>query len=85
MNEKINIGGDLEISNLSLVRNILKMMGRNENLIEFVSDRPGHDLRYAIDNTKIYTITDWKPSQHFEQNLQETIEWYQNNPNWWNS
>jgi dTDP-glucose 4,6-dehydratase len=85
VNEKINIGGDLEISNLSLVRNILKMMGRNENLIEFVSDRPGHDLRYAIDNTKIYTITDWKPSQHFEQNLQETIEWYQNNPNWWNS
>ena len=85
VNEKINIGGDHEISNLSLVRNILKMMGRNEDLIEFVSDRPGHDLRYAIDNSKIYTITDWKPSQHFEQNLQETIEWYQNNPNWWDS
>jgi dTDP-glucose 4,6-dehydratase len=85
MNEKINIGGDHEISNLSLVRHILKMMGRNEDLIEFVSDRPGHDLRYAIDNSKIYTLTDWKPSQHFDQNIQETIEWYENNPNWWDS
>ena len=85
MNEKINIGGEHEISNLSLVRHILKMMGRNEDLIEFVSDRPGHDLRYAIDNSKIYTLTDWKPSQHFDQNIQETIEWYENNPDWWDS
>ena len=85
INEKINIGGDHEISNLSLVKYILKMMGCNEDLIEFVDDRLGHDLRYAIDNTKIYSLTDWKPTQHFDQNIQETIEWYQNNPNWWES
>ena len=54
-------------------------------LIEFVDDRLGHDLRYAIDNTKIYSLTDWRPTQHFDKNIQETIEWYQNNPNWWES
>jgi dTDP-glucose 4,6-dehydratase len=83
INERINIGGDHEISNLSLVENILNMMGCDKDLIEFVGDRPGHDLRYAIDNSKIYSLTDWRPSQHFEQNLQETIEWYKNNLNWW--
>lgn len=85
INERINIGGDHEISNLSLVKYILNMMDCDEDLIEFVDDRPGHDLRYAIDNSKIYSLTDWRPSKHFEQNLQETIEWYKNNPNWWES
>jgi len=85
INERINIGGDHEISNLALVKHILKMMDRSEDLIEFVDDRLGHDLRYAIDNTKIYSLTDWRPTQHFDKNIQETIEWYQNNPNWWES
>jgi dTDP-glucose 4,6-dehydratase len=85
INEKINIGGDHEISNLSLVKDILTMMGSDEDLIEFVEDRPGHDLRYAIDNSKIYSLTDWKPTQDFDQNIKETIEWYKNNPNWWES
>jgi dTDP-glucose 4,6-dehydratase len=61
------------------------MMGSDEDLIEFVEDRPGHDLRYAIDNSKIYSLTDWKPTQDFDQNIKETIEWYKNNPNWWES
>ncbi len=85
IDERINIGGDHEISNLSLVKNILKMMDCNEDLIEFVDDRLGHDLRYAIDNTKIYSLTNWRPTQDFDANIQETIEWYQNNPNWWES
>jgi len=85
INEKINIGGDHEISNLSLIKHLLAMMGCDENLIEFVDDRPGHDLRYAIDNSKIYSLTDWSPTEYFEKNLQETIEWYKNNPNWWDS
>jgi dTDP-glucose 4,6-dehydratase len=85
INERINIGGDHEISNLSLVKDILTMMGSDEDLIEFVEDRPGHDLRYAIDNSKIYSLTDWKPTQDFDQNIKETIEWYKNNPNWWES
>ena len=83
INEKINIGGDHEISNLALVKLILGMMDCNEDLIEFVDDRLGHDLRYAIDNSKIYSLTDWRPSQDFIKNIQKTIEWYQNNPNWW--
>tara|TARA_B100000902_G_scaffold400013_1_gene474547 strand:- start:4561 stop:5547 length:987 start_codon:yes stop_codon:yes gene_type:complete len=83
INEKINIGGDHEISNLALVKLILEMMDCNEDLIEFVDDRLGHDLRYAIDNSKIYSLTDWRPSQDFIKNIQKTIEWYQNNPNWW--
>ena len=67
------------------MKHILKMMDCNEDLIEFVDDRLGHDLRYAIDNTKIYSLTNWRPTQDFDANIQETIEWYQNNPNWWES
>ncbi len=83
VNQRINIGGDNEISNISLIKKIIKIMNSNDRLIEYVEDRHGHDLRYAIDNSKIYTLTDWKPSQNFDQNLSETINWYQNNPNWW--
>jgi len=60
-------------------------MDCSDDLIEYIDDRPGHDLRYAIDNSKIYSLTNWKPSKLFDENLQETINWYQKNSDWWES
>ncbi len=85
INERINIGGNNEIANISLVNKILEMMDCSDDLIEYIDDRPGHDLRYAIDNSKIYSLTNWKPSKFFDENLQETINWYQKNSDWWES
>ena len=58
-------------------------MGKNDSSIEYVTDRPGHDLRYAIDASKIARELGWKPAYTFEQGIQETIEWYKNNEAWW--
>lgn len=72
-----------DISNLDLVKMILKIMGKSEDQIEFVSDRPGHDRRYAIDFSKIQNELQWEPSVTLEEGLRQTIEWYQDNPKWW--
>lgn len=72
-----------DISNLDLVKMILKIMGKSEDQIEFVSDRPGHDRRYAIDFSKIQNELQWEPSVTLEEGLRQTIEWYQSNPEWW--
>ena len=61
---------------------IISTIGKSENLIKYVKDRPGHDRRYAIDNTKITTQLGWSPSYTFEQGIAETIQWYLNNKNW---
>ena len=62
---------------------LLKILGKDESQIEFVKDRPGHDRRYAIDSTKIETELGFKHEFDFESGLQQTIEWYQNNTDWW--
>jgi len=80
--EVYNIGGNNEKTNIEIVRLIIKALGKSENLIKYVKDRPGHDRRYAIDNTKITTQLGWSPSYTFEQGIQETIEWYVNNQAW---
>lgn len=80
--EIYNIGGNNEKTNIEIVRLIVKTLGRSENLIKFVKDRPGHDRRYAIDNTKITTQLGWKPSYTFERGIKETIDWYLNNQTW---
>ena len=72
-----------DISNLDLVKMILKIMGKSEDQIEFVSDRPGHDRRYAIDFSKIQNELQWEPSVTLEEGLRQPIEWYQDNPKWW--
>jgi dTDP-glucose 4,6-dehydratase len=77
--EIYNIGGHNEKTNQEIVRLILKQLGKSENLIDYVADRPGHDRRYAIDNTKITTRLGWQPQYTFEQGLQETINWYRQN------
>lgn len=77
-----NVGGNNEKANLTIVRLILKELGKPESLITYVKDRPGHDRRYAIDNTKITTRLGWKPEYTFEEGIRETIRWYLDNPEW---
>jgi len=81
--EVYNIGGHNEKSNIEIVKLILKILGKPESLITFVADRPGHDLRYAIDNTKTTSELGWSPQTEFEDGLQKTVQWYLNNRSWW--
>lgn len=78
------IGADGEQDNLSVVRMILRLMGRPEDDFEHVTDRPGHDLRYAIDATRLRTELGWRPTYaDFESGLAQTIEWYREHADWW--
>ena len=81
--EVYNIGGHNEKTNLEVVKTILKELNKPESLIHFVKDRPGHDLRYAMDPTKIENELGWKPEYTFETGIKKTIEWYLNNEDWW--
>ena len=80
--EVYNLGGRSEKTNLELVKIILKQLGKPESLISYVSDRPGHDLRYAIDSTKAEKELGWSRMYNFEQGMKETIDWYVNNQQW---
>ncbi|MCL2355357.1 MAG: dTDP-glucose 4,6-dehydratase [Oscillospiraceae bacterium] len=80
--EIYNIGGNNEMQNIEIVKIILKRLGKAEDLITFVEDRKGHDLRYAIDNSKITSELGWKPSYTFEQGIEETVDWYLSNTEW---
>lgn len=80
--EVYNIGGNNEKANIEIVKLIIATLGKSEDLITYVKDRPGHDRRYAIDNTKITTQLGWEPAYAFEQGIQETIEWYLANGDW---
>ena len=82
--EVYNIGGNNEKANIEIVKLIIKSLGKSEDLIKYVQDRPGHDRRYAIDNSKITRELGWKPSYTFEQGIKETIEWYLGNEEWMN-
>ena len=82
--EVYNIGGNNEKANIEIVKLILNTLGKGESLITYVQDRPGHDRRYAIDNTKITTELGWRPAYTFEQGINETIAWYQNHHEWVN-
>lgn len=81
--EVYNVGGHNEKSNLDVVKIILKALGKSEDLITFVKDRPGHDRRYAIDPTKIHNELGWLPQTKFEDGIGKTIEWYLANKDWW--
>ena len=76
--EKYNIGGECEVKNIDLVKTLLKLLGGSEDLIEYVQDRPGHDLRYSIDNAKIQSELGWTPKYSLESGLEKTIKWYRN-------
>ncbi len=78
------VGGlTTDISNLEVVRKILSLLGKNEDQIEFVKDRPGHDRRYAVDWSKIKNELGWEPLHSFDQWLAQTVDWYKNNTDWW--
>ena len=81
--EIYNIGGHNERRNIDVVRAILHELGKPDSLIEYVTDRKGHDLRYAIDPTKIREELGWEPTTKFEDGLASTIKWYLEHRNWW--
>ena len=71
-----NIGGNCERTNLWIVKRILQILGRPESLISFVTDRPGHDWRYAIDASRMHDDLGWQPIRRLDDGLAETVEWY---------
>ena len=81
--EIYNISAGNEYQNIEVVRRILQLMDKPEDLIEFVADRPGHDIRYSLDSSKIRKELGWKPSHSFDEALEETVNWYLNNEEWW--
>ncbi|MCQ1533894.1 dTDP-glucose 4,6-dehydratase [Mitsuokella jalaludinii] len=81
--EVYNIGGHNERTNIDVVKTILKELGKPEDLIEHVTDRKGHDRRYAIDPTKIHTELGWEPETKFEDGIKKTVKWYLEHKNWW--
>jgi len=81
--EVYNIGGHNEKANIDVVKIILKQLGKPESLITYVTDRKGHDQRYAIDPTKIHNELGWLPETKFEDGIRKTIDWYLNNEEWW--
>lgn len=81
--EVYNIGGHNERTNLEVVKTIIRELGKSEDLIEFVTDRPGHDRRYAIDPTKIHNELGWLPATKFNDGIKKTIDWYLTHKSWW--
>jgi dTDP-glucose 4,6-dehydratase len=81
--EVYNIGGHNEMKNIDIVKIICKELGKPESLITYVTDRKGHDMRYAIDPTKIHNELGWLPETKFEDGIKKTIAWYLDNRDWW--
>ncbi|MEG0978455.1 MAG: dTDP-glucose 4,6-dehydratase [Oscillospiraceae bacterium] len=81
--EIYNVGGHNERSNIDVVKTVIKALGKDESLIRFVKDRPGHDMRYAIDATKIKNELSWEPLVPFDEGIVKTVEWYLENREWW--
>ena len=81
--EVYNVGGHNEMKNIDIVKLICKELGKPESLITYVTDRKGHDMRYAIDPTKIHNELGWLPETTFEEGIQETIQWYLDHKEWW--
>ena len=81
--EIYNVGGHNELRNIDIVRLICKELNKPESLITYVADRKGHDLRYAIDASKIYKELGWLPETKFEEGIKKTIQWYVSHPEWW--
>jgi dTDP-glucose 4,6-dehydratase len=80
--EIYNIGANAQMTNLDLTRRILGIMGKDENSIDYVEDRKGHDLRYAVDSSKLRALG-WAPGHDFDERLSDTVEWYRSREDWW--
>lgn len=82
--ETFCVGGlTKDIPNIQVIKKIIKIMGKTEDCIEYVKDRPGHDRRYGVDWSKIKNVLGWEPQHDFDTWLEKTIKWYKNNTNWW--
>jgi dTDP-glucose 4,6-dehydratase len=81
--EIYNVSSGNEVSNIELVKQILRLLGKKESLITFVEDRPGHDLRYSLNSSKIRAELGWNPKHTFKSALNETVNWYIKNESWW--
>ena len=81
--EVYNIGGHNEMANIDIVKLIIKELGKSEELITYVTDRKGHDMRYAIDPAKIHRKLGWLPETMFAEGIKKTIRWYLDNKEWW--
>ena len=81
--EVYNIGGHNERTNLEVVKTVLRLLDKSEDLITYVRDRPGHDRRYAIDPTKLHSQLGWEPSTAFDDGIRRTVQWYLDNRPWW--
>ena len=80
--ETYNIGGNASVTNIEVVRKILSATGKPESLIQYVTDRPGHDRRYALSSEKLTNETGWQPQMEFAGGLEQTVDWYENNSEW---
>jgi dTDP-glucose 4,6-dehydratase len=81
--EVYNISSGNELENSEVVSDVLKLLGKPSDLIEYVDDRPGHDLRYSLDSSKITSKLGWKPKHTFREGLAKTVDWYTKNERWW--
>ncbi len=81
--EIYNVGGHNEMKNIDIVKTILSVLGKSDELITYVEDRKGHDLRYAVDPSKIEHELGWEPEKDFSEGIKETVKWYLDNRNWW--
>jgi dTDP-glucose 4,6-dehydratase len=81
--EAYNVGGPDECENIEVVRRILSLSGRDESLIEYVRDRPGHDRRYSLSSDKLRDELGWEAQVHFDEGLERTVAWYRDNEDWW--
>jgi dTDP-glucose 4,6-dehydratase len=78
-----NVAAGNESPNIEIVKRILKQLGKGEEMITFVEDRPGHDIRYSLDSSRIRSELGWKPKHSFAKALKETVDWYVRNESWW--
>ncbi|MEI8192071.1 MAG: GDP-mannose 4,6-dehydratase, partial [candidate division NC10 bacterium] len=81
--EAYNVGGACEKRNIDVVHTVLNLLGKGEDAIQFVPDRPGHDFRYALSNDKIERELGWRPQIPFSEGILQTVEWYQQHTDWW--
>ncbi len=81
--EAYNVGGPDECENIEVVKRVIELVGADESLIEYVTDRPGHDRRYSLSSAKLQEELGWEAQVHFDEGLERTVQWYRDNEDWW--